>query len=214
MRGCEDGWDVREKSIGYVEACYFENTKSPVRSDRGGSLNINKTEGYNCIYKGCNNLMQGYTNIDGAKVSSSLSVNATDWVPTQTASTYTQHYLDKTVDVPSICEKYSGAGKVEIWKAYTDAIPEENNAEFDHAIKNPSTINNAKTYDANGQEMKEAPNTTGISVVEKSSLASAVVKTEYYDLSGVRLSAPQHGINLVKTTSADGQVSIKKVVLK
>lgn len=214
MRGCEDGWDVREKSIGYVEACYFENTKSPVRSDRGGSLNINKTEGYNCIYKGCNNLMQGYTNIDGAKVSSSLSVNATDWVPTQTASTYTQHYLDKTVDVPSICEKYSGAGKVEIWKAYTDAIPEESNAEFDHAIKNPSTINNAKTYDANGQEMKEAPNTTGISVVEKSSLASTVVKTEYYDLSGVRLSAPQHGINVVKTTAADGQIAVKKVVLK
>ena len=211
MLGCEDGWDIRTGAVAYEEACYFENTKSPIRSDRGGSLNISKKEGYDCIYKGCNNLMQGYTNIDGAKISKSYSVVTTGWVPTQTASTYTQHYLDKTVDVPAVCEKYSGAGKVEIWKAYTDVLPTEDIAEFDHAIKNPSQVNAAKTYDAKGNEMKEA-STTGISIVEKSSSAS-VVKTEYYDLSGARLSAPQHGINLVKTTASDGKVFVKKVIL-
>ena len=93
--------------MAYEEGCYFEDTKSPIRSDRGGSLNISKAEGYDCIYKGCDNLMEGYTNIDGAKVSKSFGVIKTDWVPTQTVASYTQHYLDKTEDVPAICKKYA-----------------------------------------------------------------------------------------------------------
>ena len=51
MRGCEDGWDIRTGAVAYEEGCYFEDTKSPIRSDRGGSLNISKAEGYDCIYK-------------------------------------------------------------------------------------------------------------------------------------------------------------------
>ena len=207
MLDCEDGWDLREKSVAYLEACYFENTKSPVRSDRGGSLNINKTDGYDCIYKGCNNLMEGYTNIDGAK-SSSLDVTATDWLPTQTTATYTQHYLDKTADVPALCQKYSGAGKVEIWTAYADAIPQEDIAEFDHAIKNPDPGNGAKTYDAEGNEMKGA--TSAISATESS--AAATARVDYYTLSGVRISAPRHGVNIVRSIDADGHAVTKKVV--
>ncbi len=207
MNGCEDGYDVREQSVGYLEACYFENTKSPVRSDRGGSLNINKTEGYDCIYKGCNNLMEGYTNIDGAKVSKSYSVTTTDWVPAQTSANYTQHYLDKTADVPALCEKYTGAGKVEIWTAYSDAMPEEDIAEFDHAIKTPDAGNGAKTYDAQGNEMKEA--TSGVSLVHKGTGASNT--TEYYSVSGVRTHALHPGINIVRSIDADGHASVKKV---
>lgn len=207
MKGCEDGWDVREQAIGYVEACYFENTKAPIRSDREGNLNINTAEGYDVIYKGCDRLMSGYTNIDGAKVSKSLPVKPTDWVPTQTVANYSIHYLDKTVDVPSLCEKYSGAGKVEIWKAYTDAIPTVDIDEFDHAIKNYST---AKTYDAKGNELKGA--TTGISIAETSSVSSAIIRTEYYDLAGSRLSSPQRGVNIVKSIHANGQSTTKKVV--
>lgn len=206
MRGCEDGWDIRTGAVAYEEGCYFEDTKSPIRSDRGGSLNISKAEGYDCIYKGCNNLMEGYTNIDGAKISKSFGVTKTDWVPTQTTSSYTQHYLDKTVDVPAICEKYSGAGKVEIWKAYTDVLPTADIAEFDHAIKNYST---AKTYDAEGKEMSGA-STTGIEMFDYA--AALTAKAEYFDLSGKRLSAPCHGITIVKATDAQGHVSVKKVV--
>ena len=206
MRGCEDGWDIRTGAVAYEEGCYFENTKSPIRSDRGGSLNISKAEGYDCIYKGCNNLMEGYTNIDGAKISKSFGVTKTDWVPTQTTSSYTQHYLDKTVDVPAICEKYSGAGKVEIWKAYTDVLPTADIAEFDHAIKNYST---AKTYDAEGKEMSGA-STTGIEMFDYA--AAQTAKAEYFDLSGKRLSAPCHGITIVKATDAQGHVFVKKVV--
>ena len=206
MRGCEDGWDIRTGAVAFVQACYFENTKSPIRSDRGGSLNISKAEGYDCIYKGCNNLMEGYTNIDGAKISKSFGVTKTDWVPTQTAPSYTRHYLDKTVDVPAICEKYSGAGKVEIWKAYTDVLPTADIAEFDHAIKNYST---AKTYDAEGKEMSGA-STTGIEMFDYA--AAQTAKAEYFDLSGKRLSAPGRGVTIVKATDAQGHVSVKKVV--
>ena len=206
MRGCEDGWDIRTGAVAYEEGCYFENTKSPIRSDRGGSLNISKAEGYDCIYKGCNNLMEGYTNIDGAKISKSFGVTKTDWVPTQTVASYTQHYLDKTVDVPAICEKYSGAGKVEIWKAYTNEIPTTDVAEFDHAIKNYDT---AKTFDANGNTMSGA--TTGILFAEKTSEAGTS-RIEYYDLAGSRLSAPQKGINIVKKINFDGIASVKKVI--
>lgn len=207
MRGCEDGWDIRTGAVAYEEGCYFENTKSPIRSDRGGSLNISKAEGYDCIYKGCNNLMEGYTNIDGAKISKSFGVTKTDWVPTQTVVSYTQHYLDKTVDVPAICEKYSGAGKVEIWKAYTDVLPTADIAEFDYAIKNYST---AKTYDAEGKEMFGA--TTGISLAEKAS-ETGEARIEYYDLAGSRLTVPQKGINIVKKIKSDGIASVKKVIL-
>lgn len=206
MRGCEDGWDIRTGAVAYEEGCYFENTKSPIRSDRGGSLNISKAEGYDCIYKGCNNLMEGYTNIDGAKISKSFGVTKTDWVPTQTVASYTQHYLDKTVDVPAICEKYSGAGKVEIWKAYTNEIPTTDVAEFDHAIKN---YNTAKTFDANGNTMSGA--TTGILLAEKTSEAGTS-RIEYYDLAGSHLSAPQKGINIVKKINFDGVASVKKVI--
>jgi len=207
MRGCEDGWDIRTGAVAYEEGCYFENTKSPIRSDRGGSLNISKAEGYDCIYKGCNNLMEGYTNIDGAKISKSFGVTKTDWVPTQTVASYTQHYLDKTVDVPAICEKYSGAGKVEIWKSYTDVLPTADIAEFDYAIKNYST---AKTYDAEGKEMSGA--TTGISLAEKAS-ETGEARIEYYDLAGSLLTVPQKGINIVKKIKSDGIASVKKVIL-
>ena len=206
MRGCEDGWDIRTGAVAYEEGCYFEDTKSPIRSDRGGSLNISKAEGYDCIYKGCDNLMKDYTNIDGAKISKSYPVTKTDWVPTQTVPSYTQHYLDKTVDVPAICEKYSGAGKVEIWKAYTSALPTADVAEFDHAIKNYCT---AKTYDADGKEMSGA-STTGIEMFDYA--AAQTAKAEYFDLSGKRLSAPCHGITIVKATDTQGHVSVKKVV--
>lgn len=206
MRGCEDGWDVRKGAVAYAQACYFESTKSPIRSDRGGSLNIYKTEGYDCIYKSCKNLMEGYTNIDGTKISNSYPVTTSTWVPTQTVPSYTQLYLDKTVDVPAICEKYSGAGKVEIWKVYTNEIPTVDVAEFDHAIKNYDT---AKTFDAKGNAMSGA--TTGILLAEKTSETGAS-HIEYYDLAGSRLSAPQKGINIVKKINFDGVASVKKVI--
>lgn len=195
---------MREKSVGYLDACYFENTKSPVRSDRGGSLNINKADGYDVIYKGCNNLMTGYTNIDGAKISNTYPVTATDWLPTQTDPNYKVNNHDKTADVPQILEKYAGAGKIEIYTAYTNTIPSEDINEYANAVKNYST---APTYDENGNKVTNVP--TAIS----STIAADAVTVEYYSLDGTRLSAPSHGMNIVKTIDANGNTSVKKVMI-
>ena len=206
MKGCQDGYRLNDQATGYIEACYFEDTKSPIMSKGEKGLHVNKTDGYDVIFKGCSNLLTGYDNIDGAKINGHVTLASSDWVPTQTAPSYTQHYLDKTVDVPAICEKYSGAGKVEIWKAYTDVLPTADIAEFDHAIKNYST---AKTYDAEGKEMSGV-STTGIEMFDYA--AAQTAKAEYFDLSGKRLSAPGHGVTIVKATDAQGHVSVKKVV--
>ena len=95
---------------------------------------------------------------------------------------------------------------MEIWKAYTSALPTADVAEFDHAIKNYST---AKTYDAKGNAMSGA--TTGILLAEKTSEAGSS-RIEYYDLAGSRLTAPQKGINIVKKINSDGIASVKKVI--
>ena len=208
MKECQDGYRLNDQATGYIEACYFENTKSPVMSKGEKGLHVNKADGYDVIFKGCSNLLTGYDNVDGAKVNSHVTLAFSDWVPTQTTSSYTQHYLDKTVDVPTICEKYSGAGKVEIWKAYTSSLPTVDMSELDHAIKNYST---AKTYDAEGKVLTSA--TTGISHTDMLAETGSS-RIEYYDLAGSRLSAPQKGINIVKKVNHDGHVSVKKVIIR
>ncbi len=145
--GCADGWDCREKSVGYVEACYFKDSKSPIRSDRGGSLNINKSEGYDVIYSGCNNVMEGYVNIDGHKISNTYPVTSSSWLPTQTASTYSINQIDKTADVPAICEQYSGAGKIVIWD---QAVPSADETKYNEAVATQLT---AACYDENGNKV-------------------------------------------------------------
>ena len=204
QKGCEDGWDVRTESVGYLDACYFENTKSPVRSDRGGSLNINTEEDYAPVFKGCNNLPQGYTNIDGAKISNTYAVTSTTWLPTETDAAYKVNSHDKTADVPQLLEKYAGAGKIEIYKAYTDNIPAEDASEFANAVKNYST---APTYDEKGNKL------SGSTSAIASAVASDSKSVEYYTLDGVRLSAPQKGVNIVVTRKTDGTASRIKAVI-
>lgn len=205
MVGSADGWDVRTKAVGYVEACYFKDSKAPIRSDREGSLNINKTAGYDVIYDNCRRLMEGYTNIDWSKVDKSLPVNETDWTPSQTAESYSVNYLDKTADVPEVVRKYAGAGKIEIYKAYTDAIPNEDINEYAHAVKNYDT---AYTYDENGNRITEVP--AGIYYAA----VTEPVKTEYFSLDGMSVASPSKGINIRRVTDSDGHVSTSKVIMK
>ena len=70
-------------------------------------------------------------------------------------------------------------------------------------------MNGAKTYDAEGNEMKDAA--TGISLTEQAS-QKETVKVEYYDLLGARFATPHRGVNLVKKINADGHATVKKVV--
>ena len=203
QKGCEDGWDIREKSVGYADACYFENTKSPVRSDRGGSININKEDGYDLIFKGCNNLVEGYTNIDGAKISNSYGVTATDWEPTQTDAAYKVNNRDRTEDVPAVIEKYTGAGKIEIYTAYSDKVPGADISEYADAVKN-RYLDNVYTYDENGNKLTNVP--TAVNSVNADRAASSVC----YSINGTRQNARGKGVNIVKTTDSNGNTKVLK----
>lgn len=205
MVGSEDGWDVRTKATGYVEACYFKDSKAPIRSDREGSLNINKSEGYDIIYENCRRLMEGYENIDKTKIDDVYSVNYTDWTPDMSASDYKVNHLDKTADVPAVVEKYAGAGKIEIYKTYTDAVPAEDMDEYAKAIKDEPT---AGTYDTNGNRITEV--ITGI----QDKTASRQAAVQYYSLNGERLASPAKGINIKKEINAAGNISTSKIIRK
>ena len=52
---CESGWELDPKAIGYVDACYFLNSKAPILPNTGNEqkLTINKAEGYGIIYDNC-----------------------------------------------------------------------------------------------------------------------------------------------------------------
>ena len=205
MTGSEDGWDVRTKAVGYVQACYFKDSKAPVRSDREGSLNIDKTEGYDVIYENCRRLMEGYKNVDGSKVDKSLPVNYTDWTPAQADANYKVNSLDKTADVPAIVLKYAGAGKIEVWQAHADAIPDEDINEYAAAIGDNPT---EPTYDENGDRITSVP--TGIA----DAAVSEPVQTRYYSLDGVQLAVPAKGVNVKTVAYADGHVATSKVLVK
>lgn len=205
MVGSEDGWDVRTEAVGYVQACYFDNCKSAIRSNRGGSLNIDQRADYDLVYKGCDNLIEGYVNIDGAKQKSIEWLEPTDWIPSQTDESYFVNNLDKTADVPSTVQKYAGAGKIEIWTAYADAVPGEDIDEYAAAIKDNPT---EPTYDENGDKITDI--TSGITQAE----AGEAVATQYYSLGGVRLAAPVKGVCIKKSIDADGNVSTTKLLTK
>lgn len=205
MLGCQDGWDVRTGATAYAQACYFENTKSPIRSDRGGSLNIRKDAGYELYFTGCNNVPEGYTNADGHKISKSYNITTTNWKPTDVDANYKLNIIDKTADVPTIAKKYSGAGKIVIWKTYADNVPAEDNAEFNKALGNQAV--GEGVYDAQGNKISHA-STDAIENVDAAT--STAAPAAYYNANGVRLSAPQRGLNIVKMSNG----TTKKVVVK
>ena len=206
MLGAQDGWDLRSKSVGYAEACYFESSKAPILPDGGGSLNINKTEGYDLYYTGCLRLISGYTNADNGKIDATYDVVSTDWVPTATAADYKLNNLDKTLDVPGVIEKYTGSGKIEIFKAYTDAVPEENIDEYAKAVKNQTTGNYVWGPDGN----KITNVSTDIQSVED----ITEFKEAYFSLDGKEIKAPMKGINLLKKTDSKGKISVEKILIR
>lgn len=159
QEGCSDGWDLRSKSVGFAEACYFKNSKAPILPDGGGQVNISQEEGYGIIYDNCQRVIKGTSNIsyvnEPAKYDAEFnlaSLNAVStWVPTQTVSSYFVNNRDKVTDLPDVISKYTGAGKIEIWQTYTNDVPSTDVAELAKAIETAKT---GKTYDASGNELK------------------------------------------------------------
>jgi len=151
--GCQDGWDLRTKSVGYADACYFKGGKAPILPDGGGVVNINSDPEYGIVYDACTRRITGHAGITelnitktDAEFPASQYVTGT-WVPTDTWAGYYVNNHDKVMDVPEICEKYSGAGKIVIWNGY---IPEADAAKFQEACATQLT---AAVYDENGNKI-------------------------------------------------------------
>lgn len=156
QEGCSDGWDLRSQSVGYADACYFRNSKAPILPDGGGAVNICQEQGYGIVYDNCQRVITGTSNIsyvnapakyDAEFDLASLSA-VSSWVPTQTIASYRINNRDKAEDVPTVCEKYSGAGKITIWN---EEMPQESLDDFTEAV---STALTGNTYDASGNQIK------------------------------------------------------------
>lgn len=160
VNNCADGWDLRTKSVGYADASYFKDSKAPILPDGGGVVKINTAEGYGIVYDNCTRVIKGagvtYVNAPAKYDKEFTSGIDGTWVPTDTWSGYFLNSHDKAMDVPAVCEKYSGAGKIEIWKTYADAIPAADKDEYMTAVNNQRSYQSAsgtvteKVYDENG----------------------------------------------------------------
>lgn len=115
QNGCEDGYDLRIKSNGYVEGCYFKDTKSPikVKASEGGRVTI-----VDAVFAGCSNLPKGFSNVDGAKVKSSFSYDEADFKP----SDFYSYVADEAESVPALLEEWCGVGKI---GCEPDFVPDE-----------------------------------------------------------------------------------------
>ena len=164
QNNCSDGWDLRSQAVSYADACYFKDTKAPILPDgnEGATLNINTADGYGIIYDNCRRVIVSpfqtaisYVNpparYDAEYDLASYSCVGT-WLPTDVWSDYYVNSHDKAEDVPAICEKYSGAGKIEIYKTYSENIPEASSKEYSEATKTQET---APCYDAEGNKVAE-----------------------------------------------------------
>ena len=154
---CQDGWDIRTKSVGYADACYFRDGKAPILPDGGGEININSDPEYGVIYDNCRRVITGHDGVTyvnapakyDKEFPASTYVTST-WVPTQTWADYYVNNHDKAADVPAICEKYSGAGKISVWESYATAIPGADAKKYDEACATQLT---ASCYDAGGNKV-------------------------------------------------------------
>lgn len=164
----QDGWDLRSQSVGYADACYFKGSKASILPDGGGELHINADPVYGVIYDNCSRVIVNHSGVtfknDPAKHDKEFdaATYATGtWVPTDTWAGYYVNSHDKAEDVPEVCEKYSGAGKIEIWKEYATEVPAYSKTNLQTALDNPRTIassgNTFYTYDAKGNRMTVAP---------------------------------------------------------
>ena len=195
QEGCQDGWDLRSKSVGYADACYFKGGKAPILPDGGGTLNINKEEGYGVIYDNCTRRITNHTGVSDINTTktdkefdASTYVTGT-WVPTQTWADYFVNNHDKSADVPAICEQYSGAGKITIW---TDDVPAFNINDFAEAVDTQRQMGDTAVYDENGNKVTHVP--TGIQAVE----SSKIQVSGLYDLQGRRLTEkPARGVYIL-----------------
>ena len=195
-----DGWDVRTKAIGYVDACYFKDCKAPIRlRNDEGAININQDPEYSIIYDNCLRIIANqpfitYKNQLKTDEEYDWSNYKSTWLPTDTWADYYVNSHENAEDVPAICEQYSGAGKIEIWQEYASEIPEYSQKNLQAALDTPRTIGayTYYTYDSEGNRMTKAPDPTAIESVSGSTL-KPVANGKKHILNGMEITAPMKG---------------------
>jgi len=188
-----DGWDLRTQSQGYADGCYFKNCKAPILPDGGGTLNINTEAGYGIVYDNCRRVITNHEGVNYVNAPSKYDKRfdaATyvkgSWVPNDTWTGYYVNNHDKTADVPAICEKYAGAGKIAIW---TEEVPAFSIDDYAEAVATPRTIgkNTYYTYDENGNRVKQVTAVKDIITMHNQAGTAA------YDLNGRQVKQMQKG---------------------
>ena len=194
MKGCQDGWDLEVKAVSYAEACYFKDTKAPIlvteKSGSNNKINICTEDGYGIIYDNCSRVIKtpsaGITYKNSTKFDKEYDITAfiDTWVPTNVCSTYKVNNRIKAEQVPDFCEKYSGAGKIEIWKEYASEVPVYSQTSLQTALDTPRTLTKKSgsetyyTYDTDGNRMTKAPAPTGIEQLPVDSYQLPVATTK------------------------------------
>ena len=155
MVNAADGYDLRTGSIGYIDACYFKDSKAPVRLRGEGTTNINTDPEYSIVYDNCLRIINNNSNFHYLNISKvdeeytwagGTGTNSNTWTPVQTWSSYFVNDHDPVMNVPTVCSTYSGAGKVVLWDDYTNQIPAEDMEEVKAAVLNSSY----NTYNVDG----------------------------------------------------------------
>lgn len=82
---------------------------------------------------------------------------------------------------------------------------------FPNAANNDFTLAKDQVYSNAGDPRWNVSTPDNIGKTETSNV---VIITEYYTIAGIKLNAPQKGINLVKNIMEDGSVKTSKVILK
>lgn len=153
---CQDGWDLRTMSVGYADACYFKSGKAPILPDGGGEVNINTDPEYGVVYDNCTRRITNHPGITELNISKTdkefpaSSYVTSTWVPTDTWADYYVNNHDKAMDVPAICEQYTSAGKISVWRSYATAIPDADETKYAEACATQQT---AACYDAEGNKV-------------------------------------------------------------
>ncbi len=152
MKNCNDGWELHNKAVAYLESCIFEDTKDPIKAgNEGESLSACREKGYNVTFSGCKTRLKGYKD---AKVPVPLSYAS--FAPTQWRPESEKSYVvtsTNLADLPTLLDRWTGPIDYDYPRIYLEnkKIPSVSQTSYQEALRTAKTGN---TYDAKGKTIK------------------------------------------------------------